>query len=168
MLSYNLKYFKCSARHSIFKSIAKGLFAMLFLIAALGAQAKGTWAMDFKTYLKGAQAEILRHKAIIQEDPLDAVAYFELGRAYLALGRHEEEIEAYLEAIKLYPDYTAAHYNVSMAYDLLKDGPNAIKHMLRAEDLYSKKRNHARIRKVQRQLKFFYLKYQRAVLNPRN
>ena len=133
---------------------------MLVLTGILAAQVKETLAIDFKTYLQGAKAEILRHKKIIQEDPLDAVAYFDLGMAYLALGRHEDEVDAYQEAIKLNPKYAVAHYNLSKAYDLLKDGPNAIKHMLRAQELYSQKRNHTQMRKVQRQLKFLNLKYQ--------
>jgi len=116
-------------------------------------------AVDFKTYLQGVRAEISYHQKIIRDDPLDAIAYFELGRAYLALGKHEEEAEAYREAIQLNPNYIAAHYNLSMAYDLLKDGPNAIKHMLRALNLSSDERNHVRIRKVQRQIKRLYLQY---------
>lgn len=167
MLSNLHLYFTCSVGHSIFKSPAKGFFAFGVLIFVLGIQAKAA-AVDFKTYLKGAREEISQHKMIIQEDPLDAVAHFELGKAYLALGRHEDEVEAYKEAIELYPKYTAAHYNLSMAYDLLKDGPNAIKHMLRVQEFYTKKRNHAGLRKVQRQLKFFYLKYQVNVISPEN
>ena len=116
-------------------------------------------AVNFKTYLQGVRAEISYHKKIIRDDPLDAIAYFELGRAYLALGKHEEEAEAYRQAIQLSPKYIAAHYNLSMAYDLLKDGPNAIKHMLRALNLSSDERNHVRIRKVQRQIKRLYLQY---------
>ena len=146
--------------HTIIYSVAKGLFVLLVLSGILAAQVKETLAIDFKTYLQGAKAEILRHKKIIQEDPLDAVAYFDLGMAYLALGRHEDEVDAYQEAIKLNPKYAVAHYNLSKAYDLLKDGPNAIKHMLRAQELYSQKRNHTQMRKVQRQLKFLNLKYQ--------
>ena len=68
-------------------------------------------------------------------------------------------MKAYREAIQLYPNYIGAHYNLAMAYDLLKDGPKAIKHMLSALNLYYAKRNHARIRNVQRQLKRLYLKY---------
>ena len=132
----------------------------MVLAVILVVQVEETLAVDFKTYLQGAKAEILSHKEIIQEDPLDAVAYFELGIAYLALGRHEDEVDAYQEAIKLNPKYAVAHYNLSKAYDLLKDGPNAIKHMLRAQDLYSQKRSHVQMRKVQRQLKFLNLKYQ--------
>lgn len=142
---------------SIFYPVAKALFTIFVLSGMLEPQV--AQALDFKTYLQGARAEISRHKEIIREDPLDAIAYFELGRAYLALGKHEEEVKAYQEAIELDAKYIAAHYNLSMAYDLLKDGPNAIKHMLRALSLSSEKRNHARIRNVQRQLKRLYLKY---------
>jgi tetratricopeptide (TPR) repeat protein len=146
-----------SVGHSIFYPVAKGLFAIFAFTAICGAPV--AFATDFKTYLQGAQAEISRHRQTIHEDPLDPISYFELGRAYLALGRHEEEVQAYKEAIKLDPKYIAAHYNLSLAYDLLKDGPNAIKHMLCALQLYTEKRNHVRIRNVQRQLKRLYLEY---------
>lgn len=154
--------------HSIINPPAKVISVTLVAIFVLAVLTQESPAVDFKTYLQGAKAEISRHKEIIKEDPLDAVSYFDLGRAYLALGRHEEEVKAYQEAIKLYPKYAAAHYNLSMAHDLLKQGPDAIRHMLQALDLYSEKRNHARIRSVQRQLKLLYLKYQAATLNPAN
>ncbi len=168
MTSHLLNRFFYSVGHSIFHPLAKGLFVLLVLTGVLGAQLKEPLAMDFKTYLKGTKTEISRQKEIIREDPLDAIAYFELGRAYLAMGSHEEEVEAYQEAIKLNHKYTAAHYNLSMAYDLLKDGPNAIKHMLRTRDLYTQKRNHARIRNVKRQLSLLYLKYPDNTIIPQN
>ncbi len=157
MNPYSLNRLFCSVGHSIFIPAAKGIFAILVFSGIGGPQA--ALAVDFKTYLEGAQAEISRHKEIIREDPLDAASYFELGRAYLALGRHEEEVQAYQKAIQLNPKYIAAHYNLSLAYDLLKDGPNATKHMLLALNLYSEKRNHVRVRNVQRQLKRLHLKY---------
>ncbi len=154
----------------IFLTLAKGFCALWLLASVLGLPSR--WALaqavDFKTYLEGAHAEISRHKEIIRENPSDAIAYFELGRAYLAMGRHEEEVAAYQEAIKLNPEYTAAHYNLSMAYDLLNDGPNAIKHMLQTQNLYLEKRNHARVRKTQRQLNLLYLKYQNKMMAPKN
>jgi len=48
----------------------------------------------------------------------------------------------------------------------LKDGPNAIKHMLRALNLSVDKRNHVRIRKVQRQIKRLYLQYPGKLTQP--
>lgn len=164
MISHYFKRLLCSVGHSIFYPAAKVILIIFVLTMIWKTQA--AVAVDFKTYLQGAQAEISRHKEIIREDPLDAIAYFELGKSYLALGKHEEEVKAYMEAIQLYPNYTSAHYNLAMAYDLLKDGPNAIKHMLRALDQYSEKRNHVGIRNVQRQLKRLYLKYQNKSSTP--
>ena len=150
--------------HSIFYSSAKGVFVIFSL--SLIFDLRVALAVDFKTYLERARAEISYHKEIIREDPLDAIAYFELGRAFLALGKHEEEVEAYREAINLNPTYISAHYNLSIAYDLLKDGPNAIKHMLLALNLSVDNRNHVRIRKVQRQIKRLYLQYPGKLTQP--
>ncbi len=157
MNPYSLNCLFCSVGHSIFISATKGIFAILVFSGICGPQA--ALAVDFKAYLEGVHAEISRHKETVRKDPLDAVSYFELGRAYLALGRHEEEAQAYQEAIQLNPKYITAHYNLSLAYDLLKDGPNAVKHMLLALNLYSEKKNHVRIRNAQRQLKRLQLKY---------
>ena len=150
--------------NSIFYSSAKGVFVIFALSIIF--ELRIALAVDFKTYLERTRAEISYHKKIILEDPLDSIAYFELGRAFLALGKHEEEIEAYREAIQLNPKYISAHYNLSIAYDLLKDGPNAIKHMLRALSLSVDKRNHVRIRKVQRQIKRLYLHYPGKLIRP--
>ena len=154
---HSLRSLFCSIGLSIFNPVAKGLFCIFSLSIIFEPQS--VLAVDFKTYLQGVRAEISYHQKIIRDDPLDAIAYFELGRAYLALGKHEEEAEAYREAIQLNPKYIAAHYNLSIAYDLLKDGPNAIKHMLRAMNLSSDERDHVRIRRVQRQIKRLYLQY---------
>ena len=114
---------------------------------------------DFKTYRKAAQQEINQKNAIVEDDPLDFKSYVDLGRAYLALGQHEEEVRAYKEALRLNPKYAQAHYNLSMAYDYMKEGAKAIYHMQKALDLYAAKRNHRKIRTTQRQLKRFYMSY---------
>ena len=114
---------------------------------------------DFKTYRKAAKQEINQKNAIVEDDPLDFKSYFELGRAYLALGLHKEEVRAYKEALILNPKYAQAHYNISMAYDYMKEGVKAIYHMQKALDLYATKRNHRKIRTTQRQLKRFYMSY---------
>tara|TARA_B100000686_G_C16159640_1_gene650868 strand:+ start:4 stop:519 length:516 start_codon:yes stop_codon:yes gene_type:complete len=145
--------------HNTFLTGVKGLLVLLILSIFWGKQVEKAWALDFKTYLKEVKTEVEHYKEIIKDDPLDAMAYFDLGKAYLSLGRHEEEIKAYREAIDLDNKYSAVHFNLSIAYDLLQDGPNAIKHMLRALDLYRMKRNRVRIRKAQRKLKHLYLKY---------
>ncbi|MFT4580074.1 MAG: tetratricopeptide (TPR) repeat protein [Nitrospinales bacterium] len=114
---------------------------------------------DFKTYRKAAEQEINRQNAIVEEDPLDFLSYYELGHAYLALGRHEEEVQAYKETLRLNPKFAQAHYNLSMAFDYLNEGGKAIYHMQKALDIYTTKRDHRKIRTTQRQLKRFYMGY---------
>ena len=136
----------------------------LFFILLLAGQftfsgSIGAEETDFKSYSKAAQLEISRQNEIVEEDPLDFLSYYELGHAYLALGRHEEEVQAYKEALRLNPKYAQAHYNLSMAYDHMKEGGKAIHHMQKALDLYATKRDHRKIRTTQRQLKRFYMSY---------
>ena len=134
------------------------LFSSLFLILIFGTPVLGG-ETDFKTFLRSAQKEIQFHKEIIEQDPLDFLSYFELGLAYLKLGRHKEEILAYKEALILNPKSAQTHYNLGIAYDHLRFGTKAIHHMQVAQDLYVVQRNHRKIRTTQRQLKRFYLKY---------
>ncbi len=136
------------------------LFFILFL-AGQFVFSGSIWAgeTDFKTYRKMAEQEINRKNEIVEEDPLDFLSYYELGRAYLALGRHVEEVQAYKEALRLNPKCAKAHYNLSMAYDHMKIGDKAIYHMEKALNLYATKRNHRKIRMTQRQLKRFYISY---------
>ena len=114
---------------------------------------------DFQVYRRTAEQEITRKKDIIEQDPIDFQSYFELGLAYLTLGKHKEEVYAYKEALSLNPKSALIHYNLSIAYDHLKKGKEAIQHMQMAQGLYTQKRNHRRIRLTQRQLKRYYLSY---------
>ena len=125
----------------------------IFVAPVLGAET------DFKIFRKAAQKEINLKKEIIEQDPLDFLSYFELGLAYLKLGRHEEEVEAYHGALSLNPKSAQTHYNLGIAYDHLQEGGKAIHHMQVAQDLYVTQRNHRKIRSTQRQLKRFYYSY---------
>ncbi len=133
-------------------------FVFLFLSLMPGSHAWGG-ETDFKTFRKAAQGEINLQKKLIEQDPLDFLSYFELGLAYLKLGRHEEEVQAYQEALNLSPKSAQIHYNLSIAYDHMKEGRKAIHHMQKARDLYVTKRNHRKIRTTQRQLKRYYFSY---------
>jgi tetratricopeptide (TPR) repeat protein len=144
----------------IFLENKRSLFFILLLVGQFTfSRSLCAGETDFKTYRKAAQQEINQKNAIVEDDPLDFKSYFELGLAYLALGRHEEEMRAYKEALRLNSKYAQAHYNLSMAYDYIKEGAKAIYHMQKALDLYATKRNHRKIRNTQRQLKRFYMSY---------
>ena len=103
--------------------------------------------------------EIEKQISLIQEDPLDAVEYFNLGLAYMGMGRHRQEINSYLEAIRLDSSFAKAHFNLAIAYDMLKNGKFAISHASKAEVLYGKKRKHRQVRKVRRYLNILDKKY---------
>jgi tetratricopeptide (TPR) repeat protein len=126
--------------------------------------------LGFKQYRENVLKQIAEHKEALKKDPSDAKIHFQLGVSYLALGRHEEEIAEYLEAIRIKPDFAEAHFNLAQAYDYLEDGVHSIRHMLRARQIYSARRNHRGIRTSQRQLRALYEKYgfQSEDLIPRN
>jgi tetratricopeptide (TPR) repeat protein len=54
-----------------------------------------------------------------QAEPGDEAAWLVLGFAYGKLSRHQEEIEAYREALRLKPDYDLAWNNLGVAYGKL-------------------------------------------------
>ena len=82
-----------------------------------------------------------------------------MGLAYLTLGKHKEEVYAYKEALSLNPKSALIHFNLSIAYNHLKEGKKAVYHMQIAQNLYIQKRNHVKIRSTQRQLKNYSLRY---------
>jgi len=115
--------------------------------------------IEFDQFRQLKNREIQEHLRLVKEDPLDAIEYFNLGLAYMAMGRHRKEIDSYLEAIRLDSNYARAHFNLAMAYDILKNSGAAISHARRAEILYSEKRKHGQVRQVRRYLNVLNEKY---------
>ena len=115
--------------------------------------------IEFDQFRQLKIREIQEQLRLVQEDPLDAIEYFNLGLAYMAVGRHRKEINAYLEAIRIDSNYARAHFNLAMAYDILKTSEAAISHARRAEILYGQKRNHRQVRQVRRYLNVLREKY---------
>ena len=115
--------------------------------------------IDFDQFRQLKIREIEDQLRLIQEDPLDAIEYFNLGLAYMAMGRHRKEIDAYLEAIRIDSSYARAHFNLAMAYDILKNNEAAISHARKAEVLYGQKRKHRQVRQVRRYLNVLNVKY---------
>ena len=115
--------------------------------------------IEFDRFRQLKIREIQEHLRLVQEDPLDAIEYFNLGLAYMAMGRHMKEIDSYLKAIRLDSNYARAHFNLAMAYDILKNSEAAISHARKAEILYSEKRKHGQVRQVRRYLNVLNEKY---------
>ena len=115
--------------------------------------------MKFDQFRQLKIKEIKEHLKSINEDPMDAIEYFNLGLAYMAVGRHRQEISAYLEAIRLNSNYAQAYFNLAMAYDNAGKGEEAINHARRAEFLYREQRKHRQVRKVRRKINVLNEKY---------
>ena len=115
--------------------------------------------IEFDQFRQLKIREIQEQLRLVQEDPLDAIEYFNLGLAYMAVGRHRKEIGAYLEAIRIDSNYARAHFNLAMAYDIIKNSEAAISHARRAEVLYGRKRKHRQVRQVRRYLNVLRGKY---------
>ena len=119
----------------------------------------------FDQFSQSVNLQIEAHLKSINEDPLDAIEYFNLGLAYMEIGDHRREVSSYLEAISLYSNYAKAYFNLAMAYDILKDGKAAIRHAKEAEVLYDRQKRHRQVRKVRRRLSILNEKYKSFLRN---
>jgi Flp pilus assembly protein TadD len=54
-----------------------------------------------------------------EKNPQDADVWFQLGYCYGKLGRYQDEIESYKQAIRIKPAFAVAHYNLGVAYSEL-------------------------------------------------
>jgi tetratricopeptide (TPR) repeat protein len=142
----------------VFKS-AIAMMGAWVLLGAVTAGESGGAEKSFENYRAKVEARIEEQQSAIQKDPENATAHFQLGLAYMALGRHGEEIAAYKQAIKLKPNFTEAHYNLGVAYDLIGNEVLAIFHTRKALHGYTLERNHRGIRKSQRALRRLNEKY---------
>ena len=141
-----------------FRAALLMLFATGFLIAVSADTSLAS--EDFKKYREAVYSRIEKQQQAIKKNPRDSEAYFQLGLAYQSLGKHKEELEAYKKAVELKSDFADAHFNLGVTYDILRDGSNAIRHVIKAEELYQKSREHAKIRKSRRKLRMLSIRYQ--------
>ena len=135
--------------------------SVLFFILGVAAFAKVLFAekSGFEKYRQTLLGKINRQKLIIKNHPENADAYFQLGLTLMRLGRHQEEIEAYQQAVRLKEDFADAFDNLSIANDRLHDGVNSISNSIKALQLYTKTRKHGKTRAPRRRLRFLYDKY---------
>ncbi len=134
-------------------------FLIVLFFYIFSSQSFAESEIGFKRFKELIHQNVAQKLKSIEQDPLDAESYFNLGLEYMALGRTEQEVQAYLEAIHLYENYSKAHFNLAVAYDRLKEGEKAIEHLVKAEKITRKQRRHVAVRRIQRTLKLYYQKY---------
>ncbi len=77
----------------------------------------------------------LKKAAEYQPDP---VIYYQLGVAYSYINKKDDAINATKNAVKLDPEYTLAHYNLSLLYDSIGDKEKASAHLKKYNSLKTK------------------------------
>lgn len=61
-----------------------------------------------------------------EKNPRFAEAWFYIGYCYVELGRYQDAIDDYKQAIRIKPDYANAHYNLGVTYGKLERWQGAI------------------------------------------
>jgi len=91
-------------------NIKKELIAVLF---KYGDYLNDEWGYDFD---KAANC----FKMIIEMEPSNYRAWYNLGISYFKLKKNKEALEAFNQAIKIKPDYMYCYYNIGLLYEINK------------------------------------------------
>jgi tetratricopeptide (TPR) repeat protein len=79
-----------------------------------------------------------------EKNPLFTDAWVDVGYCYGNLGRYQDAVDAYKQAIKIKPDYAEAHYNLGITYCILhryQDSIEACKQAIRIKPDYAEAHN---------------------------
>ncbi|MFX0188360.1 MAG: tetratricopeptide repeat protein [Candidatus Hodarchaeota archaeon] len=86
-------------------------------------------------FIMGDKKAIKCFKKIIEIEPDNYRAIYNLGISYFNLGRMKKAIYAYNEAIKIKPDYKHCYYNIGLIYEIMKDFQEALKFYKKALEI---------------------------------
>ena len=92
---------------------SKSVVIILFVLILASAESLAT-----RSYLIHWRNSVSLFEYMLSKAP-NAPLHYSLGNAYLNLGRYQDAVEAYKQAIKIKPDYADAHYYLGNAYDKL-------------------------------------------------
>lgn len=109
--------------------------------------------------LQKVPPEILELERKQEQHPFDADLQFILGSNYWTLNNNNKAIKHYKRALTLDPEYSAAHWNLSVIYNQNGDGANAISHMKKAEAIYLKMEDLRSLARAREKLRGFFSKY---------
>jgi S1-C subfamily serine protease len=106
-----------------------------------------------------SETELTKLQENVQSHPESAAAYANLGLALYYVEQFQKAINTYKESIRLRPDDPETHYNISLAYDEMRDGKNAISSMIESEKLYRGLNDQGGISAAKGSLVSYYSKY---------
>jgi superkiller protein 3 len=78
------------------------------------------------SYVLEYEKSIIYFKRIIEIDPNNYRAHYNLGIAYFNLNRFEEALNSYKIAISIKPDYKHGYYNIGLVHEATEDLEKAI------------------------------------------
>jgi len=123
-------------------------FLTLGGLAPLGAEKTATTATaaapDVPTLLKTASEALDRKdlpaavqalKAVVEAQPDNAAAWFNLGYAYSGLHQDEDAVQAYEKTLELQPDLFEAHLNLGILFTQMKRVQESVEHLNKAVTL---------------------------------
>jgi len=86
-----------------------------WLKSAEGLYFRGLNALLSENYITA----LIYFQESVKQNSKNADAHFYIGFCYSGLGRYQEEIEAYKQAIRIKPDFAEAHFYMGVAYGIL-------------------------------------------------
>lgn len=86
-------------------------------------------------FVMGDEKSIKCFKKIIEIEPNNYRAIYNLGISYFNLGRLKKAMNAYNDAIKIKPDYKHCYYNIGLIYEIMKDFQEALKFYKKALEI---------------------------------
>lgn len=119
-------------------------------------------AVANKVGFEGEQRVLAEIRELEQKQvqyPFNADLHFILGTNYWTLNDYNKSIEHYQRVLLLEPDYDLAHWNLSSIYNQQGDGTNAIIHMKKAEEIFSKKEDLRSLASARKRLRDYFVKY---------
>ena len=79
--------------------INKSKFIIILFLLFLGSKSFAKNEIRFQIFTEIIKQNVAKKIKIIEQDPLDAQSYFNLGLEYMTLGKTEKEIKNYLETV---------------------------------------------------------------------
>jgi tetratricopeptide (TPR) repeat protein len=100
---------------------ASSVAVILFVLILASAESLAT-----RSYLICWRNSVGLFEYMLSKTPNAPSLHNNLGNAYLELGRYQDAVETYKQAIRIKPDYADAHYNLGVAYGKLGRGQDEI------------------------------------------
>ncbi len=128
--------FELSDVYDDYENFEKVFDCLVLILKQDPANEEALYKICFWTDFTGRNEEsIILHKEIIEEQPFNELAWFNLGAAYQGIKLHEKAIDAYGYVIAINEKFENAHRNMGDAYLRLRNYKDAIESLQKVLEL---------------------------------